>query len=45
MSQEHHPPTAAAAFNVCAARIGELDSCRRRDDDLAVAYRNWLNAA
>ncbi|MGI8721180.1 MAG: IS110 family transposase [Geodermatophilaceae bacterium] len=37
--------TAAAAFNVWPSRIGELELCRRRDDDFAAAYRTWLHAA
>jgi transposase len=37
--------TAAQHFNVWPATISELERGRRRDDQLAQAYREWLNAA
>jgi transposase len=37
--------TAAAAFSVWPATISQLELGQRRDDALATAYRNWLNAA
>jgi transposase len=37
--------TAAAALNVWPATISQLELGQRRDDDLANAYRQWLQAA
>jgi len=37
--------TAAAHLRVWPARIGELELGRRRDDQLADRYREWLTAA
>lgn len=36
---------AAAAMGVWPARVGELELGRRRDDDFADRYRQWLTAA
>lgn len=36
---------AAAALGVWPARVGELELARRRDDDFADRYRQWLAAA
>lgn len=37
--------TAATALQVWPARVGELELGRRRDDDFAERYRQWLTAA
>lgn len=37
--------TVATALGVWPARVGELELGRRRDDDFANRYRQWLNAA
>lgn len=36
---------AATAMGVWPARVGELELGRRRDDDFAARYREWLTAA
>lgn len=37
--------TVAAALGVWPSRVGELELGRRRDDDFAYRYRQWLTAA
>lgn len=37
--------TAATHLNVWPTTISQLELGKRRDDNLATAYRNWLTAA
>jgi transposase len=37
--------TVAAHFDVWPAKVSQIERGVRRDDDFAIAYRDWLNAA